>query len=156
MITFAACVKPISFVSLALAASMQTSAPARPARAIDLSQYPAPVRETIQRETQHATLKGVSKEKEKGQTQYEVETIVDGKSRDLLLDPAGKILEIEEEIAVDAAPAAVQDSLKARGTVVKLERVQRHGAQSYEAQVKGKDGKKTSVTLDADGKPVKT
>ena len=150
-----ACVKPIRFVSLMLAVSMQTSAPAKPARKVDLSQYPGPVRETIQRETQHATLKGVSKEKEKGQTQYEVETIVDGKSRDLLLDPTGKILEIEEEIAVETAPAAVRDSLKSRGTLVKLERVQRHGAVSYEAQLKGKSGKKTSVTLDADGKPMK-
>jgi len=150
-----ACVKPIWFVSLMLAASMQTSAPAKPARKIDLSQYPGPVRETIQRETQHATLKGVSKEQEKGQTQYEVETVVDGKSRDLLVDPAGKILEIEEEIALETAPTAVRDSLKTRGTVLKLERVQRQGTLSYEAQLKGENGRKTSVTVDADGKPVK-
>jgi uncharacterized membrane protein YkoI len=143
------------FVSLMLASSMQTSAPAKSARQIDLSKYPGPVRETIQRETQHATLKSVSKEREKGQTQYEVETLVQGQSRDLLVDPAGKILEIEEEVALETAPAAVRDSLNARGTVLKLERVQRQGAVSYEAQIKEKSGKKTSIALDGDGKPVK-
>jgi uncharacterized membrane protein YkoI len=128
---------------------------ATPAAKIDLAKYPAPVRATIEAETKSATLKGVSKETEKGQTQYEVETIVNGKSRDLLVDPAGKVIEVEEEIAIGSAPAPVQDALKQKGTVLKLESVSRDGVTSYEASVRDKSGKKTSVTLDAQGKPAK-
>jgi len=135
------------------AAKAPAKAPA--ARAVDLSKYPAAVRATIEAETKNATLKGVSKEIEKGKTQYEVETMVNGKSRDLLVDPAGMVIEVEEEIALDAAPAAVQDALKAHGKVLKLESVKSGDKTTYEASVQGKSGKKSSVALDAGGKPVK-
>jgi hypothetical protein len=62
---------------------------------------------------------------------------------------------VEEEIALASAPAAVQDALKPRGTVLKLERVERSGVTTYGAAVKGRNGKKTSVALDAHGKPTK-
>jgi uncharacterized membrane protein YkoI len=122
---------------------------------VDLSKYPAAVRSTIEAETRNATLKGVSKETEHGKVQYEVETLVGGKSRDLLVDPSGKVIEVEEEVAIDSAPAAVQAALNARGKVLKLERVTRGSTTSYEASVSSKNGKKSSVALDADGKPAK-
>ena len=122
---------------------------------VDLSKYPAAVRSTIEAETKNATLKGISKETEKGKVQYEVETLVNGKSRDLLVDPSGKVIEVEEEIAVDTAPAPVQAALNARGKVLKLERVTRATATSYEASVSSKNGKKSSVALNADGKSAK-
>jgi uncharacterized membrane protein YkoI len=142
-------------LSSVTAGAQAPAAKAKPAAKVDLSKYPAPVRATIEAETKNATLKGVSKETEKGKTQYEVETIVNGKSRDLLVDPSGKVIEVEEQIAVDSAPPAVQDALKAKGTVLKLESVARDGVTTYEASIKGKCGKKTEVTLDAQGKPVK-
>jgi uncharacterized membrane protein YkoI len=128
---------------------------AKAPKSIDLTKLPPPVRATIESETRNATLKHVSKETEKGQTQYEVETTVNGKTRDLLVDPAGKLIEVEEEIAVNAAPQPVQDALKTRGKVLRLEAVQRGGKTFYEASVQGKSGKKSSVALDADGKPHK-
>ncbi len=151
-------------VGPAWSASAQTTAPksskasasqSKAAPHVDLSKYPAAVRTTIEAETKNATLKGVSKEVEKGKTQYEVETLVNGKSRDLLIDPAGKLLEVEEELAVDAAPAPVQAALKQYAKVVKLESVNRDGVVTYEASVQGKNGKKSSVALDAQGKPIK-
>ena len=137
-----------------------TKAPAsagtqKPAPHVDLSKYPAAVRSTIEAETKNATLKGVSKETENGKVQYEVETLINGKSRDLLVDPSGKVIEVEEEIAVDGAPAPVQAALNARGKVLKLERVTRGSTTSYEASVSSKSGKKSSVALDAEGKPAK-
>ena len=134
----------------------KTAAPtAGTARKNDLSKYPAAVRATIEAETKNATLKHVSKETEKGRTQYEVETMVNGNSRDLLVDPTGKVIEVEEQILLNAAPAAVQDALKTRGTVLKIERVVRGATTSYEASVQGKNGKKAEVALDSEGKPVK-
>jgi uncharacterized membrane protein YkoI len=146
--------------SLALAAPQAASKQSAPKKAaapaaVDLSKLPAPVRATIEAETKNATLKHVGKETEKGKVQYEVETMMNGKSHDLLVDPSGKVLEVEDEIAVAAAPAPVQDALKAKGKVLKLETVQKDGATTYEAQVQGKNGKKSSVALDAQGKAIK-
>lgn len=132
-------------------APKNTTAPAH----VDLSKLPAPVRATIEAETKNATVKNVSKETEKGQIEYEVETTVNGKSRDFIVDPSGKVLEVENGIDVADAPAAVQDALKARGKVLKLESVQKDGTTTYEGRVQGKSGKKSSVALDAQGKPIK-
>jgi uncharacterized membrane protein YkoI len=139
-----------------MAASLVAAQAPKAGKSVDLSKYPAPVRATIENETKNATLKGVSKETEKGKTQYEVETLVNGKSRDLLVDPAGKVIEVEEEIALTAAPQPVQTALGKHGTIVKVEKVTHDGgAATYEARVKAKSGKTSSVALDADGKPVK-
>ena len=147
----------VSAVAAGLASAQGAKAPAAKApKTIDLSKYPAPVRATIEAETKNATIKGVSKETEKGKTEYEVETIVDGRTRDFMVDPAGKVTVVEEQIAVTAAPQAVQTELAKRGTVVRLEKVTRGtAAATYEAQVKNKAGKTSAVELDAGGKPYK-
>lgn len=150
--------------SVAVAASQATEkqgtakSPSKKAAApssVDFSKLPAAVRSTIEAETKSATVKGVSKETEKGKTQYEVETTMNGKSRDFVVDPSGKLLEVEEGIDLAAAPAPVQEALKAKGKVLKIESVQRGGTTTYEAQVQGKSGKKSSLALDAQGKPIK-
>ena len=148
-------VVPASGAAQARSKAAEPKKSAEAKKAVDLSKYPAAVRATIEAETKNATLKAVSKETEKGKVQYEVETVVNGKSRDLLVDPAGKVIEVEEEIAVDAAPAPVQEALKTHGKVLKLETVTRGPTVTYEAAVQGKNGKKSSVALDAAGKPVK-
>jgi len=147
----------ISVVAAGLASAQGAKPPAAKApKTIDLSKYPAPVRATIEAQTKNATIKGVSKETAKGKTEYEVETIVDGRTRDFMVDPAGKVTLVEEQIAITAAPQAVQTELAKHGAVVRLERVTRGtAAASYEAQVKSKTGKTSSVELDADGKPYK-
>jgi hypothetical protein len=122
--------------------------PKAKAAPVDLSKYPDAVRATIEAETKNATVKHVSKETEKGKTQYEVETMANGKSRDLLVDASGKVIEVEEEIALDAAPAPVQSALARYAKVLKLERVTREGAITYEASVQDRHGKKSSVALD--------
>jgi uncharacterized membrane protein YkoI len=144
-------------VTAGVATAQAAKAPAAKApKTVDLSKYPAPVRATIEAETKNATIKGVSKETEKGKTEYEVETIVDGRTRDFMVDPGGKVTLVEEQIALTAAPQAVQTELAKRGTVLRLEKVMRGtAAATYEAQVKSKAGKTSSVELDADGKPYK-
>ena len=140
-----------------MAAAQATKAPAaaKAPKTIDLSKYPAPVRATIEHETKNATIKNVTKETEKGQVQYEVETIVNGHTRDFNVDPSGTILVDEEEIALDAAPAAVRDALKPYAKVVRLEKVTQKGRTTYEASVQAKNGKRSSLELDANGKPAK-
>src|SRR5215831_7404078 len=124
----------VKFAAVVAAAVLGSSAAAQqPAAKVDLSKYPAAVRATIEAESKNATLKSVSKETEHGKTQYEVETLVGGKSRDLLVDPSGTVIEVEQEMALDAAPAPVQEALRQKGAVLKLESVVRGGVTTYEA-----------------------
>jgi len=120
---------------------------------IQLKDLPVAVREAVQRETKDATLKGLVKETEAGQTFYEAETEVNGRARDLLFDATGHLVEVEETIAIDAAPAAVKMALEKRGRIVRLETATRGSVVTYEGVVE-KNGKKTEVAVDASGKPV--
>jgi hypothetical protein len=86
---------------------------------------------------------------------YELETIVNGRSRDLMIDAAGKVCVVEEEISAEMAPPAVRAALDARGRVEKLESVLENGRTRYEAQVRTKAGKKITRELDPDGSPTK-
>jgi hypothetical protein len=123
-------------------------------RRIQMKDLPSAVRDTVQRETKDATLKGLAKETEAGKTFYEVETEVNGHSRDLLCDASGEVVEVEEETAADTAPSAVKAALEKRGRIVRLETVTKGARVTYEGVVE-KSGKKSEVAVDADGKPVK-
>lgn len=120
-----------------------------------LNKLPAAVRATVDAETRNATIKAVSSEKENGKTVYELESLVNGRTRDLMIDAAGKVYVVEEQLDVDNAPAAVKAALEARGKVVALESVLEHGRQHYEGQVRTTAGKMVSMDLQTDGTPVK-
>jgi hypothetical protein len=118
-----------------------------------LKDLPAPVQATVKAETAGSTIKGLSKETEHGVTLYEVETVKNGLSRDLLVTKDGTIAEVEEQIALSTAPPAVQQALSKQGQLLKLERVTARDATTYEAHVQ-RAGKKQSVTLDESGRVV--
>jgi uncharacterized membrane protein YkoI len=120
-----------------------------------LSKLPAAVRATVEAESKGATIKGVSSEKENGKTVYELETLVNGRTRDLMIDAAGKVYVVEEQLDIAKAPAPVRAAMEAKGKIVVLELVMEGGKTIYEGQVQTKDGKKIALELDADGKPVK-
>ena len=122
---------------------------------ISLSKLPPAVRATVEAESKGATIKGISSEKEKGKTVYELETLVSGRTRDLMIDSAGKVYVVEEQLDVDKAPAPVRAALEAKGKIVTLESVMQDGKTTYEGQVQTKAGKKIAVEVDASGKPIK-
>jgi uncharacterized membrane protein YkoI len=117
---------------------------------IKLADLPAPVQKTVQEQTKNAELKGLSKEVENGKTFYEIETIVNGKSRDLLVDPSGNIVETEEATTLESVPAAVKAALAPKGKILRIETVTKGNAVSYEAVV-SKNGKKSEIAVEADG-----
>lgn len=65
-----------------------------------------------------ATVKSISRETEHGVTLYEVETSMNGLSRDRLTDQSGVVVEVEEQVALAAAPLPVQQSSKKRTVTV--------------------------------------
>jgi uncharacterized membrane protein YkoI len=122
---------------------------------IQAKDLPPAVQKAVQEETKGATIKGYAKEVENGKTMYEVETTVNGHSRDLVFDAAGTLVAAEEAIGLDAVPAAVKSALEARGKVLAVETVTKGKTVTYEAQIE-KNGKKSEVVVDASGKPVKS
>ena len=126
---------------------------------VKVEDLPAPVQNTVKEQTKNATLVGLKEEKEKGKTVYEVETKgASGKTRDLLLDSTGALIETEEEIDLDAIPAAANAAIQKRlagGTIRKVEKITKGSSVSYEAAIKTKSGKNAEIGVNADGSPHK-
>src|ERR1700675_1646876 len=124
---------------------MATSAVAQEKK-IKRSDLPPAVEKTVAAQSAGATVKGFSKETEKGQTYYEEEMIVNGHTKDILIDTDGAIVEVEEEVAMDTLPAEVKVGLQAKageGKLVKVETLtKQEKLVAYEAQVT-RGGKKS-------------
>src|ERR1700709_2756262 len=73
---------------------------------VKLEDLPTAVRNSVREQTKAATLVGLSREVENGKTMYEVETTVNGKTRDLVLDNKGSLLETEDEVDIASIPLA--------------------------------------------------
>ena len=149
----------ISSVAFAGQAATKKAAPAAKKEAPDtkvtLANLPTAVKATVEAESKGATVKGISSEKENGKTVYELETLVNGRTRDLMIDAAGKVYVVEEQLDAAKAPAPVRAALEAKGKIVVLESVMQNGKTTYEGQVQPKTGKKITLELNADGTPVK-
>jgi uncharacterized membrane protein YkoI len=125
---------------------------------VALESLPPAVHAAVKEQTKNATLVGVSTEKEKGRTTYEVETKVNGKSRDVVLSQTGALMEVEEEVDLDSIPAPAKAAIRKRaagGVIVKVEKLTAGAAVSYEAAIKTKAGKNIEVGVNADGTPHK-
>lgn len=125
---------------------------------ISRAQLPPAVEQTVARESAAATIKGFAIEIEKGQTFYEASLIVDGHSKDILMDKTGTITEVEEEVSLASVPAAVQDALKkaaGRGTIQLVESLSKEGRLvAYEAHVKT-GRKRSEIQVGPNGEKLK-
>jgi hypothetical protein len=124
---------------------------------IQRADLPSAVERTVASQSQGAQVRGFSQEKEHGKTYYEVEMTVNGHSKDVLIDPFGEVVEVEEEVAMGSLPPAVKDGLQAKagkGKLVKVESITKHDKLvAYEAQVRT-DAKKSEVQVGPDGNPL--
>jgi hypothetical protein len=77
-------------------------------RKIKMEDLPQTVQNAVKEQTTNARLIGLSKEIGNGQTQYEAEAKVNGRSRVVLFDKNGAVVEVEEETALDSIPAAAR------------------------------------------------
>ena len=140
-----------TLAALAMVGLVATTAVAE--QKIKLSDLPAAVQATVKAETANATVLGISKEAEKGKTVFEVETKVGTKTRDFVVDAAGKVIDVEEETDLASVPAAVKatiDKQSAGGTVTRIEKATQGTTVSYEVGLK-KNGKNSEFTVNADG-----
>jgi hypothetical protein len=137
----------LAFSGLSLAASLK------------LKDLPAAVQKTVSETLKGGEIKSIGKEVEKGVTQYEVETMLNGRHRDFNVDGKGKLIVVEEEIDLASVPAAAKAAIEkkiAGGKLKTVESVDKgDGAMLYEAAYTTKAGKKGSILVKADGTETK-
>lgn len=116
---------------------------------------PPAVEKTVAEQSKGATIKGFSTEVENGKKIYEAALVVDGHGRDISIDKDGRVLEIEDEVALASLPPAVQEGLKkaaGKGTLGKIESLTKNGKLVAYESVVTIAGKHHEVQVDPDGK----
>lgn len=124
-------------------------------KSLQLKDLPAVVQKTVEDNVKGGQIKNISKEKEDGIEQYEVESLVNGKSRDFNVDTKGNLLVVEESTTIDAIPAAAKASILKKVADGKLRTVETFTKPGqplmYEAAYIDKKGKHHEVLVKADG-----
>lgn len=123
-------------------------------RSVKMKDLPAAVQQTVREQSRGAKIRGLSVETENGVTNYEVELKVNGHSRDVLIDPSGAVVSVEEQVALASLPEAARTAIERNaggGRVVIVESISKGGAvEAYEAHVKR--GRKTvEIKVGPDG-----
>jgi hypothetical protein len=142
-----------------IALGTASAAEEKKGKGLQLKNLPAAVQTGIQANLKGAEVKNISKEKENGVEQYEVETVLNGKVRDFDVDSKGTLLLIEEEISIDAIPAAAKAGIMKKIGDGKLQMVESYAKPGkpmlYEASYTDKKGAKKEVLVKADGTETK-
>lgn len=127
------------------------------ARNLKLDQLPAVVQSAVTAQTANAVVVGISKESEHGRILYEIETRVKGKVRDLMIDEAGRVVSVEEEVELASVPEAARKAIEKRaaGSTIKIvEKITEGSTVGYEATIL-RNGKISEFVVNADGSPRK-
>ena len=101
----------LAVLSLITGLAVLTTAQAQEKK-IKREELPPAVEKTVAEQSQGATIKGFSTEVEHGQKLYEASLIVNGHTKNILIDRNGNVVEVEEQVTLDSLPSTVQDSLK--------------------------------------------
>jgi len=118
---------------------------------------PPAVQQAVKQHSQGATVVGFAKEVENGKTLYEAEMKVGERTKDVTFDADGKVVSVEEQVALESVPAPARAAIEkaaGKGKVGIVETVTEGGVTFYEAQIKT-GAKSSEVKVDAAGKPVK-
>lgn len=139
-----------------LVASTASLALSGVALAGDASTCPAAVKAAIEKAFAKSTISTCKAEHEDGRDQFEVKvTKADGAKAEVDVTPDGKIIQIEEKIAVDKVPAAVMKAFAAKYPKAKVDGAEKQtptsGAVTYELAFAVGSGRK-EATFAEDGK----
>jgi hypothetical protein len=145
------------FLTIAVSGLLLAGTAMAQEKKIKRSDLPPAVEKTVAAESRGATIKGFSTEIEKGETFYEAEMMVNGHSKDVLIAADGTVVEIEEQVVLDALSADVRVALQSKagkGKILKVESLTKKGKLvAYEAQV-DTNGKKSEIQVGPHGKPL--
>src|SRR5271170_4715896 len=87
-------------------------APGAAEKKVELKDLPLAAQKAVAEQTRNAELKGLSKETEHGVTSYEIETVANGRHRDVSVDAKGNVTTIEEETPIVSIPPAAKTAIE--------------------------------------------
>ena len=125
---------------------------------VDVEKLPRAVADAVKTKFPGAKLVGASTEKEGDKTVYEVSIKHKGSNIDVTLEPDGKIVSVEKEIAAKDLPKAVRTALEAKfagATYKKVEEITKDREVTYEVLLVTSGKKTLEVVFDPKGKLVK-
>lgn len=125
---------------------------------LSLKDLPPAVQQTVNAQLKGGEIQSIDKETEHGVTQYEIETLVNGKHRDFNVDLKGNLVVVEEETAIGAIPAPAKAAILKRvadGKLGLVETVTQGAKTLYEAHYISKNGKRREFLVKADGAETK-
>ena len=114
----------------------------------ELKDLPPAVQAAVLEQAKDLPAYTLSVEEEDGETSYEVESKVNGFSRDVHIDASGVVVEVEEEMDPARLPEPVRKAVEEAaggGTIRKVEALTKGGATEYEVVITGPRGKSKFV-----------
>lgn len=148
----------ITFLAIALFAGSGVAQEKKGA-GLKLKDLPPAVQKTVQDNLNGGEIKNISREKEDGVDQYEIESVLNGKSRDFNVDAKGKLLVVETQTTIDSIPAPAKAAILKKvsdGKMDTFETFTKPGQPvMYEAAYTDKKNKKHEILVKADGTEVK-
>lgn len=125
---------------------------------VTMKDLPAALQTKVKEVSKGAKLRGLAMETENGKTYYEAELLIKGHSKDVTIDPDGKIVTIEEQVRLASLPAAAKAEIlkqAGKGKILLVESITENNViVAYEAHVKIA-GKMSETKVDPNGNPVK-
>jgi hypothetical protein len=144
----------VSFLITGASAAAQSNDQEKRVRMKDL---PAAVQKTVRDQSKGAIIRGLAQETEDGVTNYEVELMVNGHHKDVLIDPNGMVVEIEEQVTLASLPPAVRTAIAqnaGKGKLGVIEAITKGDTVvAYEAHIK-KAGKSQEVKVNPEGQVI--
>jgi uncharacterized membrane protein YkoI len=120
---------------------------------VKLEDVPPGAQSVIKSHTSGGTIEKITRKKEDDKHYYKVKYKKDGRESKLEVDEDGKVLKMEENLAMKDLPPAVQKTVKAKsagGKIKELELETEDGKTFYEVEFE-KDGKEHKVKIAKDG-----
>jgi len=126
---------------------------------VTMQDLPPAVQQAVKQHSKGAKLRGLTQETKDGNTFYEAELEVKGRTRDVTFDRSGKLISVEEEVAIGSIPAGARAAIRraaGAGKITLVESVTEGGKTVYEAHIQQAPGQpELEVKVDANGNPVK-
>jgi hypothetical protein len=116
---------------------------------------PPAVEQAVVQASSGARIVGFAQETENGQTFYEMELKVNGRTKDVTFDAQGRTVSLEMEVSMADLPPAISAGLRkaaGKGRIVRVESITKGNVVTYEAGLKG--GTQKEVLVDSEGNPL--
>jgi len=153
---FRSVIAAIVAIHIAAAASAQANAQAKKLKESDL---PEAVQATAARESAQGKVTGYWQRDQDGAVIYEVDLVVDGHARGVLINPEGVVVVVQEEVPWNKLDPSVQSGIQSQAGDAKVGTVysiSQDGKLTRYIAIVDKGGQKTKVEVGADGAPPAT